>query len=78
MLPATERLPGSMGYDPAYGTRRLRRVIQKQLIDHLALALLEGGFRERERCSRRCGRRGLVLETVGDVVPPSPANDFSS
>jgi ATP-dependent Clp protease ATP-binding subunit ClpB len=44
--PAAEQLLGNMGYDPTYGARPLRRVIQKQLIDRLALALLEGRFRE--------------------------------
>jgi ATP-dependent Clp protease ATP-binding subunit ClpB len=44
--PAAERLLGDMGYDPTYGARPLRRVIQKQLVDRLALALLEGRFRE--------------------------------
>ena len=29
-----------MGYDPTYGARPLRRVIQKQLVDRLSLALL--------------------------------------
>jgi len=33
-----------MGYDPTYGVRPSRRVIQKQLVDKLALALLEGRF----------------------------------
>jgi ATP-dependent Clp protease ATP-binding subunit ClpB len=37
-------LVGNLGYDPAYGARPLKRVIQKQLIDKLALALLEGRF----------------------------------
>jgi ATP-dependent Clp protease ATP-binding subunit ClpB len=36
---------GNMGYDPTYGARPLRRVIQKQLIDRLALALLKGEVR---------------------------------
>ncbi len=35
-------LLGNLGYDPAYGARPLRRVIQKQLTDRLALALLSG------------------------------------
>jgi ATP-dependent Clp protease ATP-binding subunit ClpB len=39
-------LLGNMGYDPTYGARPLRRVIQKQLVDKLALALLEGRFRD--------------------------------
>jgi ATP-dependent Clp protease ATP-binding subunit ClpB len=37
-------LLGNLGYDPTYGARPLRRVIQKQLVDKLALALLEGRF----------------------------------
>jgi len=37
-------LLGNLGYDPTYGARPLRRVIQKQLVDKLALALLEGQF----------------------------------
>jgi ATP-dependent Clp protease ATP-binding subunit ClpB len=41
-------LLGNMGYDPTYGARPLRRVIQKQLTDRLALALLEGKLRERD------------------------------
>jgi ATP-dependent Clp protease ATP-binding subunit ClpB len=39
-------LLGNMGYDPAYGARPLRRVIQKQLTDRLALALLQGEIRD--------------------------------
>jgi ATP-dependent Clp protease ATP-binding subunit ClpB len=35
-------LIGNLGYDPTYGARPLRRVIQKQLTDRLALALLKG------------------------------------
>ncbi len=41
-----KQLLGNMGYDPAYGARPLRRVIQKQLVDKLALALLQGEIRE--------------------------------
>jgi ATP-dependent Clp protease ATP-binding subunit ClpB len=37
-------LIANLGYDPAYGARPLRRVVQKQLIDKLALKLLEGEF----------------------------------
>jgi ATP-dependent Clp protease ATP-binding subunit ClpB len=43
---AARELLGNLGYDPAYGARPLRRVIQKQLVDRLALALLEGKLRE--------------------------------
>ena len=42
---AARQLLGDMGYDPTYGARPLRRVIQKQLTDRLALSLLEGSLR---------------------------------
>jgi ATP-dependent Clp protease ATP-binding subunit ClpB len=35
-------LLGNLGYDPTYGARPLKRVIQKRLVDRLALRLLEG------------------------------------
>jgi ATP-dependent Clp protease ATP-binding subunit ClpB len=37
------------GYDPAYGARPLKRVIQRQVQDPLALRLLEGEYREGDR-----------------------------
>jgi ATP-dependent Clp protease ATP-binding subunit ClpB len=42
---ALEALAGE-GYDPVYGARPLRRVIQKRLQNPLALALLRGEFKE--------------------------------
>ncbi|WP_372788370.1 ATP-dependent chaperone ClpB [Paraconexibacter sp.] len=39
-------LLGDLGHDPAYGARPLKRVIQKRLVDPLALAILEGTYRE--------------------------------
>ena len=58
-------LLANLGYDPTYGARPLRRVIQKQLTDRLALALLEGKLREGDsvRADARDGE--LALETVG-------------
>ena len=35
-------LLGNLGYDPTYGARPLKRVIQKRLVDRLALELLDG------------------------------------
>ena len=42
-------LIGNLGYDPTYGARPLKRVIQKQLVDKLALKLLEGEFAPGDR-----------------------------
>ena len=38
-----------MGYDPTYGARPLKRVIQKHLVDRLALGLLQGDFAAGDR-----------------------------
>ncbi|MDQ1391681.1 MAG: ATP-dependent Clp protease ATP-binding subunit ClpB, partial [Acidimicrobiaceae bacterium] len=55
---------GHRGYDPAYGARPLKRLIQRQIADRLALALLEGNFPE-----------GSTV-TV-DASPPVMASDGS-
>ena len=55
-------LLGNLGYDPAYGARPLRRVIQKQLTDKLALALLEGEIREGDAVTVDAGDGELVIE----------------
>lgn len=34
------------GYDPVYGARPLRRVLQKEILDPLAIKLIEGTFKE--------------------------------
>ncbi len=39
----------SEGYDPAYGARPLKRVIQKQLLDPLSMEILDGKFTDGDR-----------------------------
>ena len=41
---AAKRLLAEEGYDPVYGARPLKRVVQRRLLDPLSLALLEGKF----------------------------------
>jgi ATP-dependent Clp protease ATP-binding subunit ClpB len=47
-LEAKRRL-AEEGYDPVYGARPLKRVIQRQIQDPLALKLLEGKFQDGDR-----------------------------
>jgi ATP-dependent Clp protease ATP-binding subunit ClpB len=51
LTPAATELLAEIGYDPTYGARPLKRVIQKRLVDQLALKLLEGEFREGDHVS---------------------------
>jgi ATP-dependent Clp protease ATP-binding subunit ClpB len=64
VTPAARELLGNMGYDPTYGARPLRRVIQKQLVDKLALALLEGRFHAGERVVAGAHDGQIVLEAA--------------
>ncbi len=48
LTPAAKELLAHEGYDPAYGARPLKRVIQRRLLDPLALAVLQGHFTEGE------------------------------
>ena len=49
------------GYDPVYGARPLKRVIQKALQDPLAELLLGGTLRDGETLAVSAGEDGLVL-----------------
>jgi ATP-dependent Clp protease ATP-binding subunit ClpB len=62
---SAKQLLGDMGYDPNYGARPLRRVIQKQLTDRLALALLSGDIRPGDSVTVDAVDGELVLEKAG-------------
>src|SRR5205814_927282 len=61
-------LLGNLGYDPTYGARPLKRVIQRQLIDKLALKLLEGEFREGDRVMVDAREGELEFAKAGERV----------
>jgi ATP-dependent Clp protease ATP-binding subunit ClpB len=62
-------LLGNLGYDPAYGARPLRRVIQKQLTDRLALALLSGEIHAGDSVRVNAVEGALALEGADTEVP---------
>ena len=49
------------GYDPAYGARPLKRVIQKSVQDPLAELILSGKIRDGEKVAVSAGKDGLVF-----------------
>jgi ATP-dependent Clp protease ATP-binding subunit ClpB len=53
-----------VGYDPVYGARPLKRAIQRELQDPLALQLLSGGFRPGETIRIDRGAGGLTFTPV--------------
>jgi ATP-dependent Clp protease ATP-binding subunit ClpB len=48
VAPEAKALIAAEGYDPVYGARPLKRVIQRLLQNPIALELLEGSFHEGE------------------------------
>jgi ATP-dependent Clp protease ATP-binding subunit ClpB len=61
-------LLGNLGYDPTYGARPLKRVIQKQLVDKLALKLLDGEFGEGDHIEVGAKDGELAFEKAGARV----------
>jgi ATP-dependent Clp protease ATP-binding subunit ClpB len=52
---------GNTGYDPVYGARPLKRVIQQRLQNPLARLLLEGKIADGETVRVTSNERGLVI-----------------
>ncbi|MBV8953821.1 MAG: hypothetical protein JO179_06775, partial [Solirubrobacterales bacterium] len=65
-------LLGNLGYDPTYGARPLKRVIQKRLVDPLALAILEGRFVAGDTVAVDARGGELVLESAPAAVGAAP------
>ncbi|MGO9902662.1 MAG: ATP-dependent chaperone ClpB [Solirubrobacteraceae bacterium] len=61
---AARTLIGNLGYDPTYGARPLKRVIQKHLVDPLALAILEGRFAPGDTVRVDAADGEIVFETL--------------
>ena len=49
------------GFDPAYGARPLRRLVQREIGDRLATALLAGSVRDGDTVTVDRGEDGLTL-----------------
>ena len=66
------------GYDPMFGARPLRRLIQSEIQDRLAMAILSGGVRDGDvvRVDVAADGSSLVLTSDGPAAAPdSPLDD---
>ncbi|HWV00723.1 MAG TPA: ATP-dependent chaperone ClpB [Devosia sp.] len=63
------------GYDPAYGARPLKRVIQREVQDRLAEAILAGDVTDGQTVNVDAGDAGLMLvpELEGEIISPKAA-----
>ena len=60
------------GYDPVYGARPLKRVIQRALQDPLARMILEGEISDGEVVKVSAGKRGLIINGVEVTTSGEP------
>ncbi|WP_446666699.1 ATP-dependent chaperone ClpB [Flexivirga sp. B27] len=72
VTPAAKQWLADEGYDPAYGARPLRRLVQKQIGDRLAKALLGGEVRDGQDVTVDAGPDGDGL-TLAPAGAPAPA-----
>jgi ATP-dependent Clp protease ATP-binding subunit ClpB len=57
------------GYDPAYGARPLKRVIQRRVLDPLAMRVLQGEFGEGSVVRIDAPQGELVFSKLEDAIP---------
>jgi ATP-dependent Clp protease ATP-binding subunit ClpB len=61
LAPAAREWLADKGYDPAYGARPLKRVIQKSVQDPLAELILSGAIKDGEAVTISAGKKGLTF-----------------
>jgi ATP-dependent Clp protease ATP-binding subunit ClpB len=59
--PAAREWLADKGWDPAYGARPLKRVIQKSVQDPLAEMILSGRIKDGEKVVISAGKQGLTF-----------------
>jgi ATP-dependent Clp protease ATP-binding subunit ClpB len=69
LTPAALDLIANEGYDPTYGARPLKRVIQRRIQDPLAMAVLDGKFREGDTVLVDAEKGELILRKAGAREP---------
>src|SRR5438874_658020 len=65
LTPAALELIANEGYDPTYGARPLKRVIQRRIQDSLAMAILDGKFGESDTVVVDAEQGELTMRKAG-------------
>jgi ATP-dependent Clp protease ATP-binding subunit ClpB len=79
LKPAARAWLADKGYDPAYGARPLKRVIQKNVQDPLAELILAGEIHDGEKVAINTDAAGLVIAgEAPQKEPPKRASSLSA
>jgi ATP-dependent Clp protease ATP-binding subunit ClpB len=68
LTPAAEQELARAGFDPVYGARPLKRVIQKELVQPLATRLLQGTFGDGDTIVVDTAQDGRLLFMAAEKV----------
>ncbi|MDP9363843.1 MAG: ATP-dependent chaperone ClpB [Chloroflexota bacterium] len=69
LTPAAKEWLGNRGYDPVFGARPLKRLIQKEVLDELARKVLAGELRDGETVVVDAGPGGLTFHANLSQAP---------
>ena len=70
-----KQLLGERGYDPAFGARPLKRLIQREIGDNLALAILEGRYVEGDTVRVTVGSAGAPVDSAVEEHTSAAVDD---
>ena len=76
--PAVKDLLAQKGYDPNYGARPLRRVVQQMIEDPLSEQLLLGRFEEGDTIIARLNENNEIVFVKGEDLPPTGESDLTT
>ena len=76
--PAVKDLLAQKGYDPNYGARPLRRVVQQMIEDPLSEQLLLGRFEEGDTILARLNENNEIVFVKGENLPPTGESDLTT
>ncbi len=69
MTPGAAAYLAEAGYDPNFGARPLKRTIQREVQDPLAMRLLQGEFKPGDSILVDLGDNGLIFTSTADAEP---------
>ena len=62
--PAAKKVLAERGYDPVYGARPLKRALQREILDKLALAMIKGEVENGDEIEIDANKKdGLIFKT---------------
>ena len=76
--PSVKELLAEKGYDPNFGARPLRRVVQQLIEDPLSEQLLLGRFEEGDTIIARLNDAGEIVFVKGEPMLPDDESDLSA